>query len=99
MILWLVWRRRAAPAAPRYQPPRELTPFSLLGLLQRIRDDTEVSLAPAARQTLEQTIARLERGYFSSGTEAIDIADLPKILAEWLSQANRSMESPTPAVS
>ena len=96
LVLWLLWRRRAVPPAPRYQAPRELTPFSLLGLLQRIRDDATLPLSPSARQSLDQTIARLEQGYFTSGAGAVDGADLPKIMADWLRQANGAAEAPVP---
>ena len=60
----LCGRRLAEPPGPSYQRPDPLTPFTLLTLLRRIRQDQAVELGDADRRRLDESISGMERQFF-----------------------------------
>lgn len=77
------WRRRHAPAKPRFDLPAELTPFTVLSLLRSIDDRN--GLDAQARDELRRQIARLERHYFDAPDG--DDPDLAAVATQWVSRA------------
>ena len=77
-------RRLADPRGPSYQRPDPLTPFTLLALLRRIRQDQAVELGDADRRRLEESIAGMERQFFER-PPARAPWDLNATADQWLS--------------
>ena len=70
------------------RPPRELSAFSTLAFLQRIRDEHGETLTPDEHQALRSQIHDLEAACFS-GKESPAI-DFDPIIERWLTAAHRS---------
>lgn len=87
-------RRRASPQAttPHYRLPEQLTPFSVMALLRRIRDDSELPLTAADREHLEETLETLEERYFVRGSNG-HADDLEPLCRRWLLRAQGSPAS------
>ncbi len=79
-------RGRHGEAAPRFQLPDELTPFTVLGLLRDIQHND--GLGPADREELGASIDRLERHYFADAKE--HEPDLRQIAADWLARSSQA---------
>jgi hypothetical protein len=80
-------RRKSREAGPRYLRPEALTPFSLLGLLERMHADPELALRPEERAALEEAIRRTESSYFSRTNGAAPEPDLDALAREWIARA------------
>ena len=84
LVWWL--RRPSAVGTGKWQLPAELTPFSALGLLERIRD--EGGLSEVQRLELAQSMGLLERHYFASGKgDGNGQLDLKDLAEGWLRKA------------
>ena len=68
----------------RFRMPEQLSAFSVLALLERIR--AEADLADAQVDHLDADIRRIEVGHF--GKQADEELDLEKIASHWLSKAS-----------
>jgi hypothetical protein len=69
----------------RWQLPETVTPFTILGLLERLRH--EARLSEAQRGELMQSIRQLEQCYFAaSDGEGNGDVDLRKVAESWLRQ-------------
>ena len=83
----VIWFRKGeresdGPAAP-FVVPDEITPLSVIGLLQRIKDGGK--LDAATRSELDQTIASMQGHYYASNAStAPDLAGLAK---DWVAKA------------
>ncbi|HEY3125254.1 MAG TPA: hypothetical protein VGK70_14480, partial [Thermoanaerobaculia bacterium] len=80
-------RRKSREAGPRYLRPEALTPFSLLGHLERMQADPELALRPEERAALEEAIRRTESSYFSRTNGAAPEPDLEALAREWIARA------------
>ena len=69
----------------RYQRPREVNSFTVIGLLRQIRDDNH--LARESREELEADIAALEDHYYGEAADEEDAVDLEAALDTWLQRA------------
>ncbi|MCP4846741.1 MAG: hypothetical protein GY899_02200 [Verrucomicrobiaceae bacterium] len=67
----------------RYTVPHELTPFTVIGLLHKMRDEN--SLAADIHPQLKQAIERLERYYFEQSEG--DPPDLKALAEKWVALA------------
>lgn len=88
IILRTVFRKRASGPAltgqvTRYTIPDELTPFTVIGLLHRIRD--EDCLGADIHPQLKQAIEKLERYYFEHSEG--DPPDLKALAEKWVTLA------------
>jgi hypothetical protein len=84
-LVW--WRRhehRPAAAAADLKVPSEVTPFTVLGLLRRIR--TENHLDPGVEAELAASIEKIETSYFKNGTDAS--IDLRAVAEDWVARAS-----------
>jgi hypothetical protein len=78
-------RRRRTPSAGRWQVPGRLTPFTAIGLLERIRD--EGGLDEAQRAELGESIRQLERCYFSGNGNGDGRVDYRQVAEGWARKA------------
>lgn len=85
LFVFLRLRKPAQVAARVYSRPPQLTPFTLIGLLQRMHADAALRLTPGQQQDLSSTIDKLESQFFSRGETAPD-ADLDGIATLWLTR-------------
>jgi hypothetical protein len=67
--------------------PGEITPFSVLRLLERMRGDVGLALTPEQRGELDRTVGDLQRRYFAPGSEANHRADLHALAERWVTAA------------
>ncbi len=81
-------RRRAPPKAEgaAYRLPGDLTAFSVIGLLRRIRED--VRLKPESAGDLDREIGRIEKHFFNRGEGAPP--DLKAIAEGWIVQMSEA---------
>ena len=75
--------RESGPASP-FALNGDVTPFTVISLLHRIRDNS--SLSDKHRGELEESIESLERRYFGS-EGAVDPVELQQIADTWLRKA------------
>jgi hypothetical protein len=90
-------RRRAGRRptdAPAYRRPQELTPFSLLVLLNRMQSDARLRFSAAERRALSDTITELDRRYFAGVDGDGATQDLSTMLEPWLARANATLRDP-----
>ena len=80
----LCGRRLAEPPGPSYQRPDPLTPFTLLTLLRRIRQDQAVELGDADRRRLDESISGMERQFFDAPPGRPAPRDLDATADHWL---------------
>jgi hypothetical protein len=82
----LFWLLRPAPKAePRYTLPAELTPFSVLTLLESIKKEN--GLAPPHQSELANSITELQVRYFSvDGSRDMNLKELA---STWVSRATK----------
>ena len=88
IILMMVFRKKASGPAitgqeNRYTIPNELTPFTVIGLLHKMRD--EDSLASDIHPQLKQAIEKIERYYFERSEG--DPPDLRALAEKWVALA------------
>jgi hypothetical protein len=85
-----VARRRTStkPAVAAYRLPEQVTPFSAITMLRRMRDDATLPLSASERAHLGETLAELDEQFFVRGADG-DSADLEPICRRWLSLALR----------
>jgi hypothetical protein len=83
LVAALRLRKRKPAAVSRFTLPDRLTPFTVLGLLQQIRENN--GLAEGQRKELKQSIALLERHYFAD--EANGAVDLKALAEDWVRRA------------
>jgi hypothetical protein len=92
-IAWLwYWRRQKAghvdeiPAA--YVFPPELTPFTVLNLLQRMKADQKLTLNADQRRELGEAIANLQQYFFARPTDTRNGGhDLEQVARRWINCA------------
>ncbi len=90
MVAFLRRRPESAPlaAAPRYTVPAEVTPFSVIHLLQRVAGDPAVSLSPEQRAELSGAVTELQRRYFGREADAASGGtELRSVAERWVSTA------------
>jgi hypothetical protein len=80
-------RRRAQPLRPAYERPAQVTPFSLLGLLDRIGSDQGLNLSTSERQALLETSDELRKLFFERGPAHSAQPELEAVLDRWLGRA------------
>ena len=87
IILMLLYKKTSGPENPqqanRYTIPNELTPFTVIGLLRKMRD--EDFLAADIHPQLKQAIEKLERYYFERSEG--DPPDLRALAEKWVTLA------------
>jgi hypothetical protein len=71
-----------------YRLPEQVTPFSVVAMLRRMRNDASLPLSAAERAHLGETLAELDEWFFVRGADG-DAADLEPICRHWLSIALR----------
>ncbi len=88
LALFVVWalRKSGPAAAAAWKLPERLTPFTTLGLLERIRE--EGKLDDGQRAELQQAIRTVERHYFSGNGNGDGRFDLRTVAEDWVSKAN-----------
>jgi hypothetical protein len=87
VVAWRLLRRPRAQEDGRWRLPEPLTPFTALGLLERIKH--EGKLTEVQRGELLQATRELERRYFAAGNgdgAANGHADLKAVAEGWLRQ-------------
>jgi hypothetical protein len=77
-------RRRRAGEETRWELPEPLTPFTVIGLLERMRH--EGRLDDAQRAELQHSIRSLERHFFAAGGNGDGYADLKQVAESWIRQ-------------
>ncbi len=82
-------RRTGPPAAPvtSYALPEEITPFTVISLLQRIRDDRTLRMPDTQREELTESIRTLERDFFAASAGPGGATDLREIAQSWVRRA------------
>lgn len=75
------WRQPAAP--PAYVLPVELTPFSVLSVLKRMRTDERLRLSASDRGALQSAIADLEEQNFARDEAPTETRELKAALNRW----------------
>jgi hypothetical protein len=88
LLIFLRSRKLSLPLARAYTRPRQLTPFTLIGLLRRIRSDASLQFSPGEQQDLSHTIAELENQFFGRGKTGEGV-ELDAIVSQWLSRVSR----------
>lgn len=79
---WRWWQAREHEViANRYEMPRDASPFAVLGLLQRMREDER--LRPGWRDELQAQIAQLEAYYFAEAPDG-PAPDAAAIARNWV---------------
>jgi len=85
-IAWRRYARRPVIATVRLSVPSEVTPFTVLGLLRRIR--AENHLDASAEAELAASIERIETSYFKNGANGANGAiDLRAVAEDWVARA------------
>jgi hypothetical protein len=85
-VALLVWLRRPKKtSAIRWTLPEPLTPFTAIGLLEKIHH--EGKLTEEQREQLRQSIKEVERSYFASQSNGDGRVDLKTIAEGWLQRA------------
>lgn len=86
LALWLVQRAwgKSATVTPRFEIPRELNPFTVLGLLEQI--ESIAGLSERDRSEVRRSIESLERHYFS-GANGTPEPDLTRLASTWVERA------------
>jgi hypothetical protein len=91
-LIWVVNVRRhasgATAAPPRFTMPHNVTPFTVIALLQRIQADVDVKLADAERTELRRNVADLERAAFATDVKPVAVDDLQSLATRWIRAAN-----------
>ncbi len=77
-------RHRRPRAAPRFQMPEHVTPFTVIGLLRDIEQNN--GLSEGARRELADSISGLERHYFQESDEVE--YNLQEVAQRWLHMVN-----------
>jgi hypothetical protein len=77
-------RRRRAGEETRWVLPEPLTPFTVIGLLERMRH--EGRLNDAQRTELQHSIRLLERHFFAAGGNGDGCPDLQHLAESWIRQ-------------
>ena len=72
------------PAEESMVLPAEITPFTVIGLLRKVR--SAPNLPQAQREEIDATVLRIERYYFGQNAEG-EQPDLPTIARDWLNRA------------
>ncbi|MBX9791174.1 MAG: hypothetical protein K2Y37_19820 [Pirellulales bacterium] len=85
LLVWMVRRRRPAPVS-RFAMPRQVTPFTVIGLLRDIQANN--GLSEPAHKELSASISRLERHYFLA-SEQVE-PNLQDIAERWVRETSRS---------
>ncbi len=87
VVVRLLKRKKPSPAdsgqTDSYAIPRELTPFTVIGLLRKIRDEDD--LGSDLHSQLRLTIEKLERYYFDNSEG--DPPDLKELAEKWVALA------------
>jgi hypothetical protein len=83
-VTWL--RRPKTVAVDAYTVPGELTPFTVMGLLQRIGERD--GLTEAQRMELSKSLSQLEHHYFADDGEPVP--DLRTLAETWVGRARKS---------
>jgi hypothetical protein len=87
------WTRQHQPAPPTsnatYNLPGQITPFSVIGLLQRMASDTSLRWSEPDREELHRAVLNLERHFFNRGTDEEPAPDLITIGHDWIDRANQ----------
>jgi hypothetical protein len=85
------WTRKHTPALQSvidtYQLPAHVTPFSVLGLLQRMASDRSLRWSDPDRAELQNTLDGLERQFFDRVPDQPEL-DLGRIGRDWINRAN-----------
>jgi len=89
LVIFLRRRQPSRALARAYSHPQQLTPFTLLGLLRRIRSDASLRFSAGEQQDLNNTIAELESQFFGRGKTGQGL-ELDAIVSLWLSRASRT---------
>ena len=80
--------KRKATEGRAYQKPEKLTPFTLIALLRRMREDRELPLGDDKRRQLSATVTELETAFFARpDKKETPEVDLEQVLNTWLAQA------------
>ena len=88
-LLWW-WRRSEAGApaemVPSYSLPNQITPFTVLNLLQRMQSDAQLRLNSEQKRELSEAIAGLQQYFFSRPATARNgKPDLEQVARRWVS--------------
>jgi hypothetical protein len=78
--------RRGPVPAPAYCIPERVTPFGLIALLRRIEQDPALELSTSERRDLSDTLAQIERQFFTSRDNGA-LHDLEPICRHWVRRA------------
>jgi len=85
-VALLVWLRKPKAASEaRWKLPEPLTPFTTIGLLEKIHH--EGKLTEEQREQLRQSIHQVERGYFASQSNGDGRVDLKTMAEGWVARA------------
>jgi hypothetical protein len=76
-------RWRQPPAPPAYVRPAELTAFSVISVLKRMRSDERLPLSASDRAVLRAAIAELEEQYFARDDALPEPGELEATLNRW----------------
>ena len=90
VLTWLALRRKpldSSAAPPLFTLPREVTPFSVIALLQRIESSHAVPLSDDQRRTLQSEIHNLEQHTFARDSSPATSHDLDTLARRWLGTA------------
>jgi hypothetical protein len=82
LAAFLLMRRPKARSAGKWKLPEPLTPFTVIGLLEKIHQDG--ALNAEQRVQVKQAIRRLERHYFAEESNGDGRLDLKEIGEGWL---------------
>jgi hypothetical protein len=82
LAAFLLLRRPKSRDAARWKLPEPLTPFTVIGLLEKIHQDA--ALNAEQRAEVRQSIRRLERHYFADDANGDGRVDLKEIAEDWL---------------
>jgi len=88
LIYWVMRKRPdVIERAPPFVVPRDVTPFSVVSLLHRIRTSPDAQLTEEARVELYREIVTLERAAFATKTTPQSTPDLELLAARWVRSA------------
>jgi hypothetical protein len=85
--IWLRLKTRqpVARKAAKFHVPGEITPLSVIGLLQRIKQQAQ--LKPADHAELDQTLANLQSHFYTRTGSATTEPDLTQAATDWVRRA------------
>jgi hypothetical protein len=82
--MYVIRRRRPVIAGTtKFRRPDKLTPFTLMLLLETIREDKSLQLEVAEQESLNATIGDLERSYFYRNHNGENGLDLETVCDDW----------------